>query len=85
MTYRFGGFFEYALVELNGLPEEVRNGPLLDRILQLLEAPWDAVAEDPSHPAVRSAFFGKDSEGILTFIVDEETETLRFINIVWLG
>ncbi|WP_433243067.1 hypothetical protein [Actinomadura nitritigenes] len=43
MTYRFDGFHGRALYELNGLPEEIRNGPLLERLLQLLESPWDAV------------------------------------------
>lgn len=85
MTYKFGGFFGRALNELNGLPEEVRNGPLLERILELLEAPWDAVPERPGQTVVRQAFFGKDSQGLLTFVVDEEAETLRFTDLVWLG
>ena len=42
MTYRFDGFHGRVLYELNGLLEEVRNGPLLERLLQLLEAPWHA-------------------------------------------
>lgn len=37
MSYKFDGFHGRALYELNGLPEEVRNGPLLDRLLELLE------------------------------------------------
>ena len=32
MTYKFDGFPGRALYELNGLPEEVRNGPLLNRL-----------------------------------------------------
>lgn len=36
MTYKFDGFHGRALYELNGLPEQVRNGPLLQRILRLL-------------------------------------------------
>ena len=42
-----------ALYELNGLPEEVRDGPLLERLLELLRDPWDAVAERPGQSAVR--------------------------------
>ncbi|TYK52391.1 hypothetical protein [Actinomadura decatromicini] len=85
MTYRFDGFHGRALYELNGLPEDVRNGPLLERLLQLLEAPWDAVPERPEQTAVRHAFFGSNSEGMLTLLVDEEAETLRIIDILWTG
>lgn len=34
---------------------------------------------------MRHAFSGEDDRGILTFIVDEETETLRIIDILWVG
>ncbi|HZB33384.1 MAG TPA: hypothetical protein VE465_24710 [Streptosporangiaceae bacterium] len=85
MTYKFDGFHGRALYELNGLPEEVRNGPLLDRLLELLENPWDAVPERPGQSLVRHAFFGADDLGMLTFIVNEQTETLRFIDILWAG
>ncbi|MFL6053730.1 MAG: hypothetical protein ACJ72W_12565 [Actinoallomurus sp.] len=85
MTYKFDGFHGRALYELNGLPEEVRNGPLLDRLLELLENPWDAVLERPGQSLVRHAFFGADDQGMLTFIVHEQTETLRIIDIVWAG
>lgn len=47
MSYKFDGFHGRALYELNGLPEEVRDGPLLERLLELLRDPWDAVAERP--------------------------------------
>lgn len=47
MTYKFDGFHGRALYELNGLPESVRHGSLLERLLRLLEDPWDAVAERP--------------------------------------
>ena len=85
MTYRFDGFHGRALYELNGLPADVRNGPLLERLLQLLEAPWDAVPERPDQTAIRHAFFGANSEGILTLLVDEKSETLRIIDILWMG
>jgi hypothetical protein len=48
----------------------------------MLEAPWDAVAERPGQSAVRRAFFGENGQGVLTFIVDEQTETLRIIDIL---
>jgi hypothetical protein len=58
VTYKFDGFHGRALYELNGLPDDVRDGPLLERLLDLLQAPWDAVAERPGQSAVRHAFFG---------------------------
>ncbi|WP_329521734.1 hypothetical protein [Spirillospora sp. NBC_01491] len=85
MTYRFDGFHGRALYELNGLPEEVRNGPLLERLLQFLEAPWDAVPERPDQAAVRHAFFGENTQGMLTLLVDDKTETVRIIDILWVG
>ena len=85
MTYKFDGFHGRALYELNGLPEQVRNGPLLERVLQLLESPWEAVPAQPGQSLVRHAFFGEDDQGMLTFIVNEPTETLRIIDILWTG
>jgi hypothetical protein len=85
VTYKFDGFHGRALYELNGLPEDVRNGPLLDRLLGLLEDPRDAVPERPGQSMVRHAFFGADDQGMLTFIVHEQTETLRVIDIIWAG
>jgi hypothetical protein len=34
---------------------------------------------------VRHAFFGEDEQGMLTFIVYEQTETLRIVDILWAG
>ncbi|GAA0958756.1 hypothetical protein [Actinocorallia libanotica] len=85
MSYKFDGFHGRALYELNGLPEEVRDGPLLERLIELLHSPWDAVAERPGQSVVRHAFFGETGQGMLTFILDEETQTLRIIDILWVG
>jgi hypothetical protein len=74
-----------ALYDLNGLPEQGRNGPLLERILQLLEEPWDAVPERPGQSVVRHAFFGADDQEMLTIVVHEQTETVRIIDILWTG
>ncbi|GII75388.1 hypothetical protein Sru01_03700 [Sphaerisporangium rufum] len=81
MTYKFDGFHGRALYELNGLPAEVRDGPLLE----LLRDPWDAVAERPGQSTVRHAFFGDDGQGMMTFILDEEIRTLRIIDLLWAG
>ncbi len=85
MSYKFDGFHGRALYELNGLPEEVRDGPLLERLIELLRNPWDAVAERPGQSAVGHAFFGDDIQGMLTFILDEETQSLRIVDILWAG
>jgi len=85
VTYKFDGFHGRALHELHGLPTEVRDGPLLVRILDLLESPWDAVPASPGQSLVRHAFFGENQEGILTFLLIEETERLRIIDILWAG
>ena len=71
--------------ELNGLPGEIRDGPLLERLIELLHSPWDAVAERPGQSTVRHAFFGEAGQGMMTFILDEETQTLRIIDILWVG
>jgi hypothetical protein len=74
VTYKFDGFHGRALYELNGLPGDVRNGALLSRLVELLENPWDAVPESPGQSVARLAFFGAESQGILTILVFEETE-----------
>jgi hypothetical protein len=85
VTYKFDGFHGRALYELNGLPEQVRNDPLVERLLQLLESPWDAVPERPGQSMVRHAFFGEDDQGMPTFVVHDQTETLRIVDILWVG
>ena len=83
MTYSFGGFSEDALRDLNGLPGELVTGLLLERVIELLDAPWDAAA-DLGHPNRRNAAFA-GGRGLLSFDVDEEKQVLRFVRIVWLG
>jgi hypothetical protein len=43
------------------------------------------VPERPGQSLVRHAFFGADDQGMMTFIVHEQTETLRIIDIIWVG
>lgn len=85
MTLKFGGFYGRALNELNGLSDEVRDGPLLDRILELLEAPWDSMPERRGETFMRQAYFGNTSQGLLTFYIVEDKEILCITDIVWLG
>jgi hypothetical protein len=46
VTYRVR-FEAYALVQLHGLPSEAFDA-LLDRVVELVEAPWDAVVMRPA-------------------------------------
>ena len=46
MTHRVR-FEAYALVQLHGLPSEAFDA-LLDRVVELVEAPWDAVVMRPA-------------------------------------
>jgi hypothetical protein len=45
VTYRVR-FEAYALVQLNGLPSEAFDA-LLDRVVELVEEPWDAIVMPP--------------------------------------
>jgi hypothetical protein len=57
VTYRVR-FEAYALVQLHGLPSEAFDA-LLDRVVELVEAPWDAVVMPPGDdPAYRQTVFG---------------------------
>ena len=83
MTYRVR-FEAYALVQLNGLPSEAFDA-LLDRVVDLVEEPWDAVVMPPGDdPAYRRAVFGS-GWGLLTFHVDDNTELIRIFDLIWIG
>ncbi len=75
MTYRVR-FEGYALHQLRGLPGEAFDA-LLARVLELVEAPWDAAVMPPGDdPAYRRAVFGS-RWGLLTFHVEDERRGLR--------
>jgi hypothetical protein len=83
VTYRVR-FEAYALVQLNGLPSEAFDA-LLDRVVDLVEEPWDAVVMPPGDdPAYRRAVFGS-GWGLLTFHVDDNTELIRIFDLIWIG
>ena len=83
MTYRVR-FEAYALVQLHGLPSEVFDA-LLDRVVELVEEPWDAVVMPPGDdPAYRRAVFGS-GWGLLTFHVDDNVELIRIFDLTWIG
>ena len=83
MTYRVR-FEAYALVQLHGLPSEAFDA-LLDRVVELVEEPWDAVVMPPGDdPAYRRAVFGS-GWGLLTFHVDDNVELIRIFDLIWIG
>ena len=83
MTYRVR-FEAYALVQLHGLPSEAFDA-LLDRVVELVEEPWDAVVMPPGDdPAYRRTVFGADW-GLLTFHVDDNVELIRIFDLTWIG
>jgi len=58
-------FEAYALVQLHGLPSEAFDA-LLDRVVELVEEPWDATVMPPGDdPAYRRTVFGS-GWGLLT-------------------
>jgi hypothetical protein len=60
-------------------------GPLMERILQLTEMPWDAwtVPAAGTEPEFRQAQFGE--HGLLSFRVDDIAEILIIFDILWAG
>jgi hypothetical protein len=57
----------------------------MERILQLIDMPWDAwtVPAADTEPEFRQAEFGE--HGLLSFRVDEQSETLAIFSIIWVG
>ncbi len=83
MTYRVR-FEAYALVQLHGLPSEAFDA-LLHRVVELVEAPWDAVVMPPGDdPAYRQTVFGS-GWGLLTFHVNDNAELIRIFDLTWIG
>jgi hypothetical protein len=83
VTYRVR-FEAYALVQLHGLPSEAFDA-LLDRVVELVEAPWDAVVMPPGDdPAYRQTVFGS-GWGLLTFHLDDNAEMIRIFDLIWIG
>jgi hypothetical protein len=83
MTYRVE-FEAAALAQLNGLPSVVFDA-LVDRVVALVEEPWDADLMAPGDdPAYRQAIFG-DGYGLLSFHADDALELIRIFDITWIG
>jgi hypothetical protein len=83
VTYRVR-FEAYALVQLNGPPSDAFDA-LLERVLELVEEPWDAVVMPPGDdPSYCRTVFGS-GWGLLTFHVDDNTELIRIFDLTWIG
>ncbi len=83
MTYRVR-FEGRALAQFHGLPREAFDA-LVDRVVDLVEEPWDAVVMPPGDdPAYRRAVFGS-GWGLLTFHVDDDAGLIRIFDLIWIG
>ncbi|MQA16962.1 MAG: hypothetical protein GEV09_23365 [Pseudonocardiaceae bacterium] len=60
---------------------------LMERLLRLVEEPWDAWPVQPpaGEPKFREAHFGEHGNGLISFYVDDATETVRIFNLVWIA
>jgi hypothetical protein len=65
--------------------DKVSYDALMERIIQLVDAPWDAWPVYPGgdEPEFRETQFGE--HGLLSFRVDEDTESLVIFNILFAG
>jgi hypothetical protein len=80
-SVRFDGA---ALVQRKGIPGAAFDG-VLERVAKLVDEPWDATIMPPgSDPAYRRTVFGA-GYGLLTFHVDDVSETTRIFDIAWIG
>lgn len=83
MTYRIE-FEGNALTQFRGFPEDAFEA-LLARVVELVDAPWDATVMPPGNdPAFRRAVFGT-GWGLLTFQVDDDAELIRIFDLIWIG
>lgn len=60
---------------------------LMERLLRLVEEPWDAwpVRPPAGEPEFRETYFGEHGNGLISFYVDDATETVRILNLVWIA
>jgi hypothetical protein len=75
-----------ALSQFNDLKDDkVVYDVLMERILRLVDAPWDAWPVYPGgdEPHFRETQFG--DHGLLDFRVDDDAEILIIFNITWTG
>lgn len=81
MSYRVE-FHASALAQLKGLPDGAFDA-LVERVVELVEAPWDALVLCPDEPEFRQTHFG--AFGLMSFHVHEKTEVIRIFHVIWAG
>lgn len=77
-----------ALNQFHDLQQDtVAYRSFMERILRLVEAPWDAwpVYPPTGEPEFRETYFGEHGNGLISFYVDDTTETIRIFNLVWIA
>lgn len=75
-------FHAAALAQLKGLPTDAFDA-LVERTVELVDAPWDATALPGGEPQFRQVMFG--AAGLMSFHVDEERQLIRIFDITWVG
>jgi hypothetical protein len=75
-------FHAAALAQLNGLPTDAFDA-LVARVVQLVDAPWDAAPLRHFGPGFRIVSFG--AVGLACFYVDDSAEQIRIFDVVWAG
>jgi hypothetical protein len=73
-----------AAAQYHNLPPAAQES-LVYRAVDLADAPWDASVLPPGNLAsFREAILG-DGRGLVDFYIDDEAETIRIFNPVWIG
>jgi hypothetical protein len=83
VTYRVR-FEGHALVQLRGLPAEGFDA-LLARVVELVDAPWDAVVMPPGDDRAYRQVVFSSGWGLMTFHVDDDAELIRIFDLIWIG
>ncbi|WBQ04840.1 hypothetical protein [Kribbella sp. CA-293567] len=81
MTYRVD-FHAAAFAQLDGLPSEAFDA-LVDHVVKLVDAPWDAQLLSPDEPQFRQSQFG--GSGLISFHLDDHRRLLRIFDVTWVG
>jgi hypothetical protein len=83
VTYRVV-FTGGAAAQFHELTEDIRD-VLVARAVELAEEPWDATVLPPGDDrSLRETTFG-DGLGLIGFHVNDDDETVRIFNILWIG
>lgn len=83
MTYRVV-FSGGAAAQYHDLPATAQD-LVVARAVELAEEPWDATVLPPGDDSnLREAIFG-NGLGLIGFHVNDDDETVRIFNLVWIG